>query len=615
MLVEAISPYAGQLAETLKCIKGSDEWGLVEEGENRKLVKLVELFIEEISSKRKSIYIAGKTSSGKSSFLNYILDSQGLKVIPETCRTETRRILRLQHSNEKKASLKLCPQSTLPASFKKGIQSPDIAKFDEKSGSIEILLETGGGIELFHRFIQADPELHYDPVQHIDYIDLFYPVRYFKEYIIYDTPGLASWKSETDEEVTVKMFNHSLILWMLIGNEPNLTESLKVLDDNSHLTREIERERLIFISNFFDQLDKTCRDHGLDDPETFIREKFLNYAKETDLGFSGFYFSVFKSQNNDYLRYRKLTERSLLEIEKHLAENGRKIHLLNFGNASDKLIKMLEVFRPSLSQKKKELRSVLDAVKKNMKVLEERRRERTASLPVLGDIVSFENLREEINRLCEKIADIKSNDRYNRSIKDLAEYVSGLVDKLQTKISKSALKPEEISILSASLFYSDEVREKILHSKVNPVWSNIRDFCHMGVKKELKESFAGGLDCSPIAPLKDYIEALEQSVERQFSELKKGWERDITEEYEEKIKLGAAELDQVEAELKKLSSFEKEMLKNTSVLTQMDHQLRQDFLKALRGWKEPRKNEGTDVKLERFLELWGILKCLEYTNH
>jgi len=64
-----------------------------------------------------------------------------------------------------------------------------------------------------------------------------------------------------------------------------------------------------------------------------------------------------------------------------------------------------------------------------------------------------------------------------------------------------------------------------------------------------------------------------------------------------------------------LSLFEKEMLKNTSALTQMDHQLRQDFVKALRGWREPRKNEGTDVKLERFLELWGILKYLEYTNH
>ncbi|MBP1698583.1 MAG: hypothetical protein H6Q41_3771, partial [Deltaproteobacteria bacterium] len=70
MLVDVISPYADQLSETLKCIKGSDEWGLVEEEENRRLVKLVELFIEEISSKRKSIYIAGKTSSGKSSFLN-----------------------------------------------------------------------------------------------------------------------------------------------------------------------------------------------------------------------------------------------------------------------------------------------------------------------------------------------------------------------------------------------------------------------------------------------------------------------------------------------------------------------------------------------------------------
>jgi len=48
-------------------------------------------------------------------------------------------------------------------------------------------------------------------------------------------------------------------------------------------------------------------------------------------------------------------------------------------------------------------------------------------------------------------------------------------------------------------------------------------------------------------------------------------------------KSGAAELDQAEAELKKLSLFEKEILKNTSALTQMDNQLRQDFLKALRG--------------------------------
>ena len=57
------------------------------------------------------------------------------------------------------------------------------------------------------------------------------------------------------------------------------------------------------------------------------------------------------------------------------------------------------------------------------------------------------------------------------------------------------------------------------------------------------------------------------------------------------------------------------MLKSASELTQMDHKLRQDFLDALRGWREPRKNDGTDVKLETFLELWGILKYLEYTNH
>jgi hypothetical protein len=57
------------------------------------------------------------------------------------------------------------------------------------------------------------------------------------------------------------------------------------------------------------------------------------------------------------------------------------------------------------------------------------------------------------------------------------------------------------------------------------------------------------------------------------------------------------------------------MLKNTSALTQMDDHLRQDFLKALRGWREPSKKDGADVRLKTFLELWGILRYLEYTDH
>jgi hypothetical protein len=238
-----------------------------------------------------------------------------------------------------------------------------------------------------------------------------------------------------------------------------------------------------------------------------------------------------------------------------------------------------------------------------------------ASLPVLEDIVNFASLREEINRRCEKIADNKSNDRYNRSLKDLADYVSGLVDKLRSKIKNSALKPEERWSLLASLFRSNGVRERILELKVNPVWSSIKDFCHMGVKKDLKASFARGLDCPPIAPLKNYIEELERSVQKQFTKLKRGWERDIAKEYEEKKERGAADLDQAEAELRKLSLFEREILKSTSALTQMDNQLRQDFLKALREWREPRKKDDSDVKLEKFLELWGILKYLEYTDH
>ena len=150
---------------------------------------------------------------------------------------------------------------------------------------------------------------------------------------------------------------------------------------------------------------------------------------------------------------------------------------------------------------------------------------------------------------------------------------------------------------------------------MNPLWSNIKDFCHIGVKKELKEPFGRGLSCSYIEPLTNYIEELEHSVAEKFTELRGGWERKITEEYEGKKGLEAAALDRTEAELQKLSLFDKEMLKNTSALTQMDHHLKQDFLKALRGWREPPKKDGADVKLKQFLELWGILKYLDYTDN
>jgi hypothetical protein len=207
---------------------------------------------------------------------------------------------------------------------------------------------------------------------------------------------------------------------------------------------------------------------------------------------------------------------------------------------------------------------------------------------------------------------IKSNDRYNRSIRDLADTASGLPDKLRSRIEKSVLKPEEKASLSASLFDGEAVRDKILELKVNPLWSNIKDFWHAGVKKELKEPFSRGLSSSCLAPFKDYIEALEHSVKKQFTHLRGGWEKKITEEYERERESESAEIDRAEAELQKISSFEKEILKSTSTVTQMDHHLRQDFSKALRGWREPPKKDGADVKLKKFLELWGILKSLEY---
>jgi hypothetical protein len=621
MQPKVIKSFIAEMLETVEFLKCGEVRSFIEE--DQKLdIEIIELLLKEINSNRKSIYLVGKTSAGKSSFLNYILDNisddKKYHLIPETCKTETRLILKLQHSNNKRAVLKFIGE-------KQSIFIQNIVKectavtFDENKKTIVICLERTDGIECFQRLIREDKDKLHDPMICIEEISLYYPIRYFKDYFIYDTPGFDSQKKrETDKEVEKKLFNHSLILWMLGISEPNLTESQKILKDKKFLLDEIQKEKLIFISNFFDLLDNKCRKEHLSNTvagtERAIRKKFYECASDIHIPFSELYFTVLKSEDNNKY-YMKLTEKSLLEIEKYLAENGRKLCLLNLKKATDKLISAIETLGHKIESENISVQHTINKCRENIVNKEKRKEEKIDTLPVLNDITNLKEFRNEGNELCKKIADSKKRKEYNSNIEHLAEFAFKLPKKIREKIKKyehDSLTEEDKSDLLQYIQQYSFHKEHILSLKIRGFFAYLKDKVRIKVKEELRNPFMRGLESSFLEEFNGDLENIENKLETKFSDIKENWIKDINiqsnkekEPEETELKTAQTKFD----ELERISSY---ILKRTDEFKQMNKNLLESFFQALNDWKEPKKYSTADERMESFLELYGTLKYIEY---
>ena len=233
-------------------------------------LRIIRLWIEEIESKKKSIFVFGKMSSGKSSFLNLLLDNRSnLEILPTSTKTETRLILRVEDINENPyASIKL------NTNFSDMIGNKFNTYLTKNEDTLIIPLTKNEDIKKFHEFIRLNS---FDPRELTkkddllnNSVKLFIPFKNrFKDFIFFDTPGLGSSFSITDNEVYNSFLFHSLIIWCINGSEPQMSDAAMQIEKNKEHLRKIKPNRLIFLATHYDLLV------GRDKLTELIREKSI----------------------------------------------------------------------------------------------------------------------------------------------------------------------------------------------------------------------------------------------------------------------------------------------------------------------------------------------------
>lgn len=216
---------------------------------------LAKLWREEIESDKKSIYVLGKTSTGKSTFLNFLLDFDAKKtpLFKTSTDTQTGVIQTLEHcANLTDAYAELIVKDNeeikkLPLNF---------LQFGSDRKSILIELDSEEKIIFFRDEIiaKSKEEKSFDVMKAINRINIKFPLKYLQNYKIIDTPGLDSAVSETDSAVKENFYGKSSILWFMDGSKRTLSDDLVLINKNEQLFSD-SAGRINFIINQFDDAD------------------------------------------------------------------------------------------------------------------------------------------------------------------------------------------------------------------------------------------------------------------------------------------------------------------------------------------------------------------------
>ena len=216
---------------------------------------LAKLWREEIESDKKSIYVLGKTSTGKSTFLNFLLDFDAKKtpLFKTSTDTQTGVIQILEHCEnltDAYAELIIKDNEEIKKLHSKFLQ------FGSDRKSIHIDLDSEEKIIFFRDEIiaKSKEEKSFDVMKAINRINIKFPLKYLQNYKIIDTPGLDSAVSETDSLVKENFYGKSSILWFMDGSKRTLSDDLVLINKNEQLFSD-SAGRINFIINQFDDAD------------------------------------------------------------------------------------------------------------------------------------------------------------------------------------------------------------------------------------------------------------------------------------------------------------------------------------------------------------------------
>lgn len=402
----------------------------------------IEFWREEVLAENKSIYVIGKTSTGKSTLLNFLLDYDTKKtpLFKTSTKVETGVVQSLEHC-ESILSAHAIIEFYDTIQFNRNI-FPYYCRYLDFTNQLFFPLDTNDKIDYFRNHIIAkkDKDDIINLINTVKNISIKFPLKYFKNYKIIDTPGLGSSKSETDP-IVLKNFNgKSFVLWLLDGSKRTLSDDLVLLEQNKSLVQDINKS-IHFIVNQFDIADYDCEEPSyekvFDRKKEMIQNININVFDDLDnLKRSSIYFTSFKNPKKKFARVNTYQQIEKLEVDlltQFKDQNFKSINLLldllknQLKNYSKIINKELEIINKDIKENYTEKTKIEYNLNVSKKVIKE-------------TIVYKASLQNNFIELKNSFGKIDKRSLFYDALKDTNKYIKKHSEKINDSINRIKLE-------------------------------------------------------------------------------------------------------------------------------------------------------------------------------
>lgn len=565
-------------------------------------VSYLKLWRDELESGKQSIFILGKMSSGKSTFLNFLLDISNKKddmIFKTATSTETGIIQTLEHCNSKSESFAKISIKNL-SEFKKLTFPPSIS-YENQGDIFSIPLDNSEQIVFFRdKIIAKSKDNSFDTIEAISQVDVKYPLKYFKNFKIIDTPGLGAHKEknkkgnkeddkDTDKTVRANYHGKSHVFWFLDASNKEMAGNLTLLDEEKELLK-INSERIHFIANKYDE-------QILDDDGETIYDKKSNAKRMEELGLKikttldktvkiksekpSIIFTSFKNPSS-YKRYYS-TISNIKKLEEHLLLQKKNTSYNNVSSLIAYMKPILEKLKKYVveegKQKSDKMISDLNYQKKRIekeyKIIQDKKAD---TFKVINKcMVEIKSVKKDKN--------LNTHERYNTYIKSLKEVINNSVRKIENSLVRIN-QVSECDKVYDHLNYFKYLKDLSLKEKES-WWKKYIDDSELDEKKKILENYIS----IKISELKSLEELLEKCLEN--------YHLDSINEISEKIS--------------RLEESKKNIEKNSQIVNRIKFKvnninslLLKDLEVKISEWNPCPKNENSS--LCSFLQLYSLLE-------
>ncbi|MCP4970574.1 MAG: hypothetical protein GY932_08275 [Arcobacter sp.] len=336
---------------------------------------------------------------------------------------------------------------------------------------------------------KSDKVNSFNIIDAVKEVNIKYPLKYFKNHKIIDTPGLASFISATDKVVKENLYGKSHIFWFLDASNKTMSDSLTLLAEEKELLKNIGR--IHFIANRFDMMGYDEDNNSQNEVLKTVQElkclltTTLNNILEAKNINPKMNFTSFKYPRKKF--YDLNTEEVIKSIEESLLLEKKES---NYKNITSLILTMKVVL---VKIKENVILNKRNVIETQLKAQENEKGNLLNEMEKL-DKKRLETL-DMIKKAKKNIKDIKKGKRLNNrdkcneyveefrtevrnSCKKIKNSVTRMEDLGSTKFDKKLNQIERIKTLSLK-------EEKVYRKKL---WNKVRDkFPGSELKKKKEE--------------------------------------------------------------------------------------------------------------------------------